>query len=124
MAAAPLQPRGGVAALAPALHDMPVAVTFADQALPLLAYSLLLLLSLWRLAAHWPAGCCWRQLGGRLRRSDRAASTRLLLSSVGLGLSLALALTEAHGGTLDMASVPGQGTTVSLSLPLKPQENA
>jgi signal transduction histidine kinase len=58
-----------------------------------------------------------RHFRGEQARRHRA-------DGVGLGLSLALALTEAQGGTLDMASVPGQGTTVSLSLPLKPQENA
>jgi signal transduction histidine kinase len=57
-----------------------------------------------------------RHFRGEQARRHRA-------DGVGLGLSLALALTEAHGGTLDMASVPGQGTTVSLSLPLKQKEN-
>jgi signal transduction histidine kinase len=58
-----------------------------------------------------------RHFRGEQARRHRA-------DGVGLGLSLALALTEAHGGTLDMTSQPRQGTTVSLSLPLKPQENA
>ncbi|MCO6419056.1 HAMP domain-containing histidine kinase [Siccirubricoccus sp. KC 17139] len=35
----------------------------------------------------------------------------------GLGLPIAKALTEAHGGTLCIESVPGEGTTVSIRLP-------
>jgi signal transduction histidine kinase len=37
---------------------------------------------------------------------------------VGLGLSVADALTERHGGTLEINSVPGEGTTVRVTLPL------
>jgi PAS domain S-box-containing protein len=35
----------------------------------------------------------------------------------GLGLPLARALTELHGGTLELDSVPGRGTTVRVTLP-------
>lgn len=35
----------------------------------------------------------------------------------GLGLPLSKQLVELHGGTLDITSVPGQGTTVTVSLP-------
>jgi signal transduction histidine kinase len=35
----------------------------------------------------------------------------------GLGLPLVHALTELHGGRLEISSVPGQGTTVSITLP-------
>ncbi|WP_422366989.1 sensor histidine kinase [Pelagibius sp.] len=35
----------------------------------------------------------------------------------GLGLPLALALTELHGGTVALASDPGQGTTVTVTFP-------
>jgi signal transduction histidine kinase len=37
---------------------------------------------------------------------------------VGLGLSVVDALTERHGGTLEINSVPGEGTTVRVTLPL------
>jgi signal transduction histidine kinase len=36
----------------------------------------------------------------------------------GLGLTLTRALVGEHGGTLDIASEPGAGTTVTLSFPL------
>jgi len=38
---------------------------------------------------------------------------------MGLGLSIAKHLTEAHGGTLDAESDPGQGTTMRITLPLE-----
>lgn len=55
-------------------------------------------------------------------RSEPARRHRA--DGVGLGLSLARALAQAHGGTLEVASVLGQSTTVSLSLPLEPSEDA
>jgi signal transduction histidine kinase len=36
----------------------------------------------------------------------------------GLGLPIARRLAEAHGGSLDMESVVGQGTTFSVVLPI------
>ena len=36
---------------------------------------------------------------------------------MGLGLSITKAITTAHGGTLDLASAEGQGTTFTLTLP-------
>jgi signal transduction histidine kinase len=35
----------------------------------------------------------------------------------GLGLPIALRIIQAHGGTLDVRSIPGQGTTVEVRLP-------
>lgn len=37
---------------------------------------------------------------------------------VGLGLTLAKQIVEAHGGTLELASAPGQGTTAQVLLPV------
>jgi signal transduction histidine kinase len=43
----------------------------------------------------------------------------------GLGLFIARSITEAHGGTLEVRSVPGEGATFTLALPLaKPQTQA
>jgi signal transduction histidine kinase len=36
---------------------------------------------------------------------------------VGLGLPTALAIAQAHGGTVEVASVPGQGSTFTLAVP-------
>ena len=38
-------------------------------------------------------------------------------SGTGLGLPLARRLAELHGGSLTLASKPGQGTTATLMLP-------
>jgi two-component system cell cycle sensor histidine kinase PleC len=40
----------------------------------------------------------------------------------GLGLALTKSLVEMHGGALEMKSKPGQGTTVSFTLPMKQGE--
>ena len=39
---------------------------------------------------------------------------------VGLGLYLCRRVAEAHGGSLDIRSAPGRGTTVTLQLPPSP----
>jgi len=36
----------------------------------------------------------------------------------GLGLAVARAIAEAHGGTLTVESVPGQGATFTIALPV------
>jgi two-component system cell cycle sensor histidine kinase PleC len=40
----------------------------------------------------------------------------------GLGLPLAKALAELHGGSLAISSTPGQGTRVTITLPLAPEQ--
>lgn len=50
----------------------------------------------------------------RLYRGDRSRSS----PGLGLGLSLVRAFVEAHGGRVEVTSVPGEGTTFSVRLPL------
>ncbi len=40
--------------------------------------------------------------------------------SRGLGLSVSYGIVQRHGGTLDIESQPGRGTTVTISLPISP----
>ncbi len=53
-------------------------------------------------------GCPFEQIGDRLENGMRGS---------GLGLGIAKSLTELHGGSMRIASVVGQGTTVSVHLP-------
>jgi len=56
---------------------------------------------------------------GKLFTSFFRASTarRNAVPGVGLGLTITKAITTAHGGTLDVASAEGRGTTFTLALP-------
>jgi signal transduction histidine kinase len=57
--------------------------------------------------------------GKLFTRFFRASSAqRGQIAGVGLGLSITKAITTAHGGTLDLVSTEGQGTTFTLTLPL------
>ena len=57
---------------------------------------------------------------GKLFTSFFRASTarRNAVPGVGLGLTITKAITTAHGGTLDVVSAEGKGTTFTLALPL------
>ena len=48
-------------------------------------------------------------------RGDRSRSRET--GGVGLGLTLAKRIVEAHGGTIEIASQPGAGTTVTFAIP-------
>ncbi|MDP9368134.1 MAG: ATP-binding protein, partial [Chloroflexota bacterium] len=45
-------------------------------------------------------------------------------SGLGLGLFIAREIVTAHGGTIDVASTPGEGTTFTVCLPLAPAPGA
>jgi signal transduction histidine kinase len=54
-------------------------------------------------------------LGERFYRVDKARSREA--GGAGLGLSIARGIASAHGGALQLTSVPGQGTIVVVHLP-------
>jgi signal transduction histidine kinase len=51
----------------------------------------------------------------------RAGSVQRFADGMGLGLTIARDLLAAHGGRLEIESVPGQGSHFTLHLPLQPQ---
>jgi signal transduction histidine kinase len=56
----------------------------------------------------------------RFFRSSTA--TEQAIPGTGLGLVISRAIAEAHGGTIGVASLPGEGTTFRVEIPLEPAE--
>ena len=54
-------------------------------------------------------------LGDRFFRGHDAQ--RRAIGGTGLGLAIAKTIAERHGGTLEVESVPGQGSTFTIVLP-------
>jgi signal transduction histidine kinase len=52
-----------------------------------------------------------------VRDASRESEARRRPGSIGLGLFIARAIATAHGGTIDVASTAGAGTTFTLHLP-------
>ena len=55
---------------------------------------------------------------------DPFFTTRRDVGGTGLGLSVSLGIAQTHGGDLDVSSVPGEGATFTLRLPLAAEEVA
>jgi signal transduction histidine kinase len=50
-----------------------------------------------------------------------AAARKSSVPGTGLGLHFARAIAEAHGGQVEVSSVPGEGSTFRVTLPLRPK---
>lgn len=60
----------------------------------------------------------------RFYRPDQARQRQAGQGGLGLGLAIVRAIVEGHGGTAGIASTPGAGTIVTVTLPLAPSQQA
>jgi signal transduction histidine kinase len=90
------KPGGEVSLIASARHDRGINISVVDTGIGMTAEEIPIALA--------PFG----QIDSNLSRR---------YEGTGLGLPLTKALVELHGGMLTIASVPGEGTTVTVSLP-------
>lgn len=65
-------------------------------------------------------GIARSELGTIFQPFRRSPTTRGEIPGIGLGLSVALRIVEAHGGTIDVESEPGRGSTFRIRLPVQP----
>ena len=61
------------------------------------------------------------ELAQVFERFHRSSSTGRGDAALGLGLPLTRQFIEAHGGTVELLSTPGKGTTVTMTIPRTPQ---
>ncbi|MEM7124870.1 MAG: ATP-binding protein [Chloroflexota bacterium] len=65
------------------------------------------------------SGIAPQDMPGVFERFYRADRTRTQEGASGLGLPIARSIVEAHGGTIDVASTLGVGTTFTVALPIR-----
>ena len=70
------------------------------------------------------AGIAPEDMGRLFQPFARLERTRHMAKGTGLGLVSTKKIVEAHGGAIAVRSVPDQGTTVELRLPLAEDANA
>ena len=54
---------------------------------------------------------------------DPFFTTKPEVSGTGLGLSVSLGIVQSHGGAVDVQSAPGKGSTFTIILPVKFDED-